>query len=171
MRIALSGAHGTGKTTGVFELAVKYKKETKNQSVTVLTENASHSPLPINKGTTKYSQYWIFCDQLRKEIELDSKYNIIICDRTIIDPIAYTSVSLPHEIEFIQSMKDFAINYLSTYDQIIFKKIETNDYHFNDGIRDYKDKSYRKQVEDKLLEIYDELYTKKPELRERFIIS
>lgn len=155
MLIAFSGTHGTGKTTSVYNSIVNYKMSNPSKSVIALQELASESPFKINKETNEESQLWIFSNQMSKELEKTTKYNIVVSDRTIVDAIAYTDVAGFHDLA--NAMKEIAKIYISRYDKITFKTIRNNDYHFADGIRDGRDKEYRKSIETSLLKIYDEL--------------
>ena len=150
--IAYSGTHGTGKTTSVLETAQRFKKECPDKTVGVLMENIAKCPFPINGNTTDKSQLWIFSNQLQCELEMMGKYDVLISDRTIVDCIAYTRyagfVALADGMELIAS-KHFAV-----YNKIVFKKTETNSYHFEDGFRDGKNDKFRTDIEQILLETY-----------------
>lgn len=158
-KIFFTGSHGTGKTTCVFDLATKLKIKFPNKTITVLYENAKHNPLKLlNKNTTPLSQMWIFCNQLQNELKLSTEYDIIIGDRTIIDPISYSIQSGFYELA--DSMKQMALQFINTYDLIYFKTIEKNDYLFHDGVRDSTDLEYRQKIENTLKNIYEELLEK-----------
>jgi len=155
MKIAFSGTHGTGKTTSVFELATKFKKDNTDKTVGIIAETARRCPLPINKDSTEMSQLWIFAEQMKFEIEYCEWYDIVICDRSIIDSIAYTYVGGYYELA--NRKLETAKSFMNTYDKIIFKTIKSNNYIYDDGIRDSKDLDYRKKIEDKMLELYQKL--------------
>lgn len=151
MKIAYTGAQGTGKTTSVYNSLLEYKKNNKDKRVTLVIEVASESPFPINRKTTRESQTWIFTSQIKEELEKTNKYDIVVCDRTICDCIAYSMWAgfddLAHQ------MIEFAKGYINTYDIIYFKKIENNNYNFSDGIRDTNDE-YRQKMEDLMIDVY-----------------
>ena len=151
MKIAFTGTHGTGKTTAVYDLASQLKKEHPDKSVGIIMEIARHCPLPINKNATRKSQIWMFTHQVQLEISYQISYDIVICDRSIFDVIAYTKLGGYHELS--SSLESIAYQYMDTYDEIIFKKAENNQFCFPDGVRDM-DNEFRMKVEETLIEIY-----------------
>jgi nicotinamide riboside kinase len=154
MKIAYTGSHGTGKTTKAFTKALEYKKTT-NYNIFVLQEIARYSPFPINKISTEMSQLWIFSEQLRQELELSTKYDLIICDRTILDTLAYC-VYLRYD-SLVEQLKPFVFQYLNTYDKIIYSEPDDN-YLIADGIRDI-DKTFRDKIDQNLKALYKEGYS------------
>ena len=153
-KISFTGTHGTGKTTSVFETALLLKKHFPKETIEVFMENAKYSPLPINKNTTFDSQLWIFTNQIQKEIELMSKSSILVTDRTCVDSIAYTC--LAGHSNLANAKMNLAHFHIQTYNLIYFKRAQTNQYCFADGLRVGDDDSFRMGIELKL----DELYTK-----------
>ena len=161
-KIAFTGTHGVGKTTAVFYYIASLKCKYQNKRIINLNENAAHSPLPINKTTTVESQQWIFCDQLAKEIALTSKYDLLVCDRTICDSIAYsraTGIATNRQdlLDFADYQYEFAKTFIKSYDYIVFKQIDTNNYWYKDGVRDVNDLSYRELVQIELKKVYDNM--------------
>ena len=90
-KISLTGTAGTGKSTDVFRIIPILKHTYPSKRVINLNENAAHSPYKINKETTFESQLWIFTNQIQSELKLQSMYDILVCDRTLVDAIAYSS--------------------------------------------------------------------------------
>lgn len=157
MKISFTGTHGTGKTTSVYETAYKMKIMYPNKKISILTDTARKCPFSIsNKNLIEKRQIWIFCNQLINETDLDSKCDILITDRTIIDSIAYTIVFGKHELANI--LLEIAKYYINSYDKIIFKTIENNDYLFKEGEeRDVEDLEYRRKVQSELIRLYESL--------------
>ncbi len=87
MKIAFLGTHGVGKTTLCFELAAALKRL--DQSVDIVKEVARRCPLPINRDTTRDAQLWILHNQIAEEIALEPAYDVIVCDRAVLDNYAY----------------------------------------------------------------------------------
>ncbi len=87
MKIAFMGSHGVGKTTLCFELAACLKRL--DLSVDLVKEIARRCPLPINRDTTRDAQQWILHTQIAEEIALAQGYEIIVCDRALLDNYAY----------------------------------------------------------------------------------
>lgn len=87
MKIAFMGTHGVGKTTLCYELAAALKRL--DRSVDLVKEVARRCPLPINRDTTTDAQEWILHTQIAEEIGLAPHFDIIVCDRAVLDNYAY----------------------------------------------------------------------------------
>ena len=87
MKIAFVGTHGVGKTTLSYELAALLKK--RGLDVELVKEVARTSPLPINRETSRLAQLWILHTQIAREIELEARHQIVVCDRSVLDNYAY----------------------------------------------------------------------------------
>jgi len=168
IKIAYSGTHGCGKTTAVYNEAYRKKLEEKNKVINVLTEVARESPFPINKSTTIDSEKWIFFTQLKRELEEENNCDILICDRTILDVLAYCKVSGFDSL--VSLLYPTACDHLKTYDKIYFLSLENNNYHFSDGIRD-EDILYRKDIELVLLDLYEDASKQIPCWNKKFFIT
>ena len=131
------------------------KIENPYKSLTVLAENAKHSPLPINKITTPESQLWIFSNQLQSEIYLTCNYDIVVCDRTVVDAIAYSRYAGFNKLA--DSLIKVAKFHINSYNKIIFKTYKNNDYFYSDGVRAAGDDEFRKSVSDILYDTYQYL--------------
>lgn len=153
MKIAFTGTHGTGKTTSMFNYAYMAKVENPTKKVEVFHENAAKAPKNlINKSGTEESQIWIFTNQIRTEIELTSMYDIVICDRTCFDSIAY-GIYMGFE-NLANTMFELALKHLPSYNKIFFKSIQKNNHLYKCEHRDITDLDYRQKVEDILLKLY-----------------
>lgn len=161
MKIAYSGTQGTGKSYSTYEHALKFKLEHPLKTVIAVSEVATESPFPINKESTIDTQLWIFSNQISKELEYKSNYEIVICDRTICDCLAYSIANGFYDL--VQTMIPLSKYWLSTYDQIYVKLMDNNAYNFPDGVRD-TDELFRRDVENSLLKLYDELEYPKNQL-------
>lgn len=87
MKIAFIGTHGTGKTTLAHELVYKLRKS--GIDANFLGEIARDCPFPLNENTTKKSQVWIILNQIIRELEEEEKAEILVCDRSALDPYIY----------------------------------------------------------------------------------
>jgi nicotinamide riboside kinase len=87
LKVAFVGTHGVGKTTLCFELAAQLKRL--DLGVDIVKEVARRCPLPINERTTYDAQAWILHTQIAEEIEAAANYEIVICDRSVLDNYAY----------------------------------------------------------------------------------
>jgi thymidylate kinase len=155
MKIAYTGSQGTGKTTAVYDLAHTLKLKNPTKKVGIFYDATRRAPA-FNKTATVNSQLWLFCYRIQEEIKMCKEYDILICDRTVFDSIAYcyyfNFTKLADEsLHFAKEL------FLKTYDEIIFRTIKHNNYLANDGIRDTKDLDYRQKIEDILLDMYKKL--------------
>lgn len=152
--IAVSGTHGTGKTTLALSLAVEIKKNHPKKTVGVLTENAIDCPFPLNKESTLLGTVlWLVTNQFQRELEASLKYDLVVSDRCVLDPIAY-GVVLFGENDVTRGMIQMAkVYYGEAYTEIRFQHMATNNYCFVDGLRDV-DHEFRKKVEKELLRLH-----------------
>ena len=152
MKIAFSGTHGTGKTTSVFKEAIKYKIDNPGCTVGIMQEMTQGCPYSINSPDEK-AQLWIFSNQLKSELTMSSLYDCLICDRTLIDNIAYSMYfELGVGIDCFAMIK----SYMKSYDKIYFKLSKNNPYHHDDGFRG-DGGEYRDGVEEKIKYLYTSL--------------
>ena len=86
-KIAFIGSHGVGKTTLCYGLAARLK--TLDISLDVVNEVARRCPLPINRETTFAAQAWILHTQIAEEVVAASRYDLVICDRSVLDNFVY----------------------------------------------------------------------------------
>jgi len=87
MKIAFMGSHGVGKTTLCFDVASRLKRL--DMGVDLVKEVARACPLPINKDTTVEAQSWILHSQITEEIAASYRYEVVVCDRSVLDNYAY----------------------------------------------------------------------------------
>ncbi|MBX3132451.1 MAG: ATP-binding protein [Gemmatimonadaceae bacterium] len=87
LKIAFVGTHGVGKTTLCFDLAAHLKRL--DLGVDLVKEVARRCPLPINEETTLDAQAWILHTQVAEEIAALSLYEVVVCDRSVLDNYAY----------------------------------------------------------------------------------
>ena len=87
LKVAFVGTHGVGKTTLCFDLASQLKRL--DLGVDLVKEVARRCPLPINEETTLDAQAWILHTQIAEEIAAEAMYEVVICDRSVLDNYAY----------------------------------------------------------------------------------
>lgn len=87
LKVAFVGTHGVGKTTLCFDLAAQLKRL--DLGVDIVKEVARRCPLPINEETTLDAQAWILHTQIAEEIEAAAQYEVVVCDRSVLDNYAY----------------------------------------------------------------------------------
>lgn len=87
LKLAFVGSHGVGKTTLCFDLASQLKRL--DLGVELVKEVARRCPLPINEETTADAQAWILHTQIAEEIAAAAIYEVVVCDRSVLDNYAY----------------------------------------------------------------------------------
>lgn len=87
LKLAFVGSHGVGKTTLCFDLASQLKRL--DFGVDLVKEVARRCPLPINEETTPDAQAWILHTQMAEEIAAAATYEVVVCDRSVLDNYAY----------------------------------------------------------------------------------
>lgn len=147
--IAFSGTHGVGKSTQAYYLAAKLKINGYN--VAVIDELARECPLKINKDAGELTQFWIIASQMKREIEMMSKYDYIISDRSVFDTLAYGVTLGLFEYSEMSSIQ----KYIKTYYKDIFVLDPTEfSYQVSDGVRDM-DEDFRMDVHNNLIKLYN----------------
>ncbi len=152
--IAVSGTHGTSKSTIAYSLASFLKKQGKN--VIVLNELARECPLPINQEAGDWTQVWVICSQITKEIEMVNNYEYIITDRSVLDAYCYGKVLGSSTLGWTC---DYLLPFLVAHIKNHYKKLYLLDppsFNFNieDGVRDTNDK-FRLDVHNELTNVLD----------------
>jgi thymidylate kinase len=109
LKIAFIGTHGVGKTTLCFDLAARLKRL--DLSVDLVKEVARRCPLPINQETTFDAQAWIFHTQIAEEINASSKFEAVICDRSVLDNYAYLVHRVGERPEFEATLTEWIRSY------------------------------------------------------------
>ena len=87
LKLAFVGSHGVGKTTLCFDLASQLKRL--DLGVELVKEVARRCPLPINEETTLDAQAWILHTQIAEEMAAAATYEVVVCDRSVLDNYAY----------------------------------------------------------------------------------
>ncbi|MBI4116505.1 ATP-binding protein [Candidatus Pacearchaeota archaeon] len=127
-KIAFIGTHGTGKTTLVNEIVFNLKKRGVN--ALAFEEIARSCPLPINENAVRETQLWIIARQISTEIEKERNYELVVCDRSILDTYCYHEYFFGRE----KSWELLIQSYMKSYDKLIFVPIK-NGFLNEDGVR------------------------------------
>ena len=127
LKIAFVGTHGVGKTTLCFDLASQLKRL--DLGVELVKEVARRCPLPINEDTTVDAQGWILHTQIAEEMEAAANYEVVVCDRSVLDNYAYLVARAGRR----PSLDPMVGDWIRTYDAL-FKVPVLNAPSF-DGIR------------------------------------
>jgi len=113
MKIAFVGSHGVGKTTLCFDLAAQLKRRGVN--VDMVKEVARHSPLPVNRKTSREAQLWILTTQVAEEIRASAHSDVVVCDRAALDNYAYFFLACGRDL----AVEKFVEMWMKTYDLLI----------------------------------------------------
>ncbi|HET7828995.1 MAG TPA: AAA family ATPase [Candidatus Limnocylindrales bacterium] len=86
-KIAFIGSHGIRKTTALLAFAAEVQRA--GRSVELGREVVRDNPLGINEGATGEAQLWVLVSQVRQELELARKADVLATDRGVMDNYAY----------------------------------------------------------------------------------
>jgi len=145
--IGIMGAHGTGKSTLAWQLAQTYKR-CKGDTIRMVTEVARRCPFAVNRDTSEEAQAWIFHMQMISEIEACARAEIVICDRTVWDSLAYAQAAGFDDL--VDACMLEAIRWSDRYTEICFLRPIPGRLQA-DGFRD-PDPAFQKQIDEILAE-------------------
>ena len=86
-KVAFVGSHGIRKTTAAHGFASALQRA--GRSVEYGREVVRDNPLGINEGATGEAQLWVLVSQIRQELELAPKAEVLVLDRGVMDNFAY----------------------------------------------------------------------------------
>lgn len=112
LKVAFVGTHGVGKTTLCFDLASQLKRL--DLGVDIVKEVARRCPLPINEETTLDAQAWILHSQVAEEIAAQALYEVVICDRSVLDNYAYLVARIGRR----PALDALVADWITTYDAL-----------------------------------------------------
>ncbi len=141
-KLAFVGSHGVGKTTLCYGLAARLKAA--DISLDVVGETARRCPLPINRNTTLAAQGWILHTQIAEEILASARYEVVICDRSVLDNYVYLLLSAGPQPIF----KTLVDSWIGTYDLLVQVPIIAE--HRPDGLRS-TDPAFQDAVDERLI--------------------
>jgi len=144
LKIAFIGTHGTGKTTLCYHLTAELKKQGFN--ATMITELARKCPFPINKDTNEKTPMWLMTAQISEELSGSHTHDIVVCDRSILDPYVYALISGVHHPLF----EHLVDQWINSYDLLF--KVPVNYDLVDDGVR-AMDPEFQQDVDEKMNEI------------------
>jgi len=127
LKVAFVGTHGVGKTTLCFDLAAQLKRL--DLGVELVKEVARRCPLPINEQTTPDAQAWILHTQIAEELAAAASYEVVICDRSVLDNYAYLVARIGRRRELDALVE----SWLGTYNALF--KVPVLDAPSFDGTR------------------------------------
>ena len=126
-KLALVGTHGVGKTTLCFGLAARLKA--RDLSLEVVHEVARRCPLAINESTSLEAQSWILHTQIAEELLAQSRYDVVLCDRGVVDNYAYLKLACGD----VPLLDHLVSGWMQTYDDVVL--VPVLDHVSADGTR------------------------------------
>ena len=183
MKIAITGSHGTGKTTLINELLKKINSKEDGMKVgitgshgtrkTTLTKHlagrqrykllpeaprqALQLGFPINENTPIETELWIFGKQLEMELVARDNY---IADKCFIDLLAYAIFIFKGNTGFIKVLTEISKKASKNYDYVIY--LPSGEFPIeDDGVRS-TDPKFQKDIDSiiiRLLKDFEIKYT------------
>jgi len=146
-KIAVTGTHGSGKTTLCHQVCALLKE--KQINTTVIEEKARSCPFPINEAATTDTEVWMIHTQIRAELEAKAKkYQAAVIDRCALDAIVYWhDRNTPHP--YFDLLQRAAMQWVATeYDMIVLVEPSSDTDEFAvDAVRD-SGIDYRNRIRD-----------------------
>jgi len=140
-KVAFVGSHGSRKTTAVHAFANTMQRA--GRSVEHGREVVRDNPLGINEGATGEAQLWVLTSQIRQELTLSRRSEVLVLDRGVMDNFAYYLRACGGEDPF--SVEPLVRAWSATYDMVVrlLPDIDLRD----DGVRSTSDE-FRSDIED-----------------------
>lgn len=139
-KIAFIGSHGIRKTSALLAFAATVQRA--GRSVELGREVVRDNPLGINERATGEAQLWVLVSQIRQELELARKADVLATDRGVMDNYAYYLRANGGTDRF--SVEPLVRRWSETYDLVVrlLPDIELQ----ADGVRSTND-AFRDEVE------------------------
>jgi nicotinamide riboside kinase len=114
-KIAFVGSHGIRKTTAAHGFAAVVQRA--GRSVEYGREVVRDNPLGFNEGATGEAQLWVLVSQVRQELELAPKAEVLVLDRGVMDNFAYYLRACQGEDRF--EVEPLVRRWSATYDLVV----------------------------------------------------
>jgi nicotinamide riboside kinase len=114
-KIAFIGSHGIRKTTAAHAFAGTVQRA--GRSVEFAREVVRDNPLGINESATGEAQLWVLMSQIRQELELAPKAQVLVTDRAAMDNHAYYLRACAGEDRF--AVTPLVTAWAATYDVVV----------------------------------------------------
>ena len=139
-KVAFIGSHGIRKTSAVLAFAATVQRA--GCSAELAREVVRDNPLGINEGATGEAQLWVLVSQIRQELELARKADVLVTDRGVMDNYAYYLRACGGADRY--AVEGLVRSWSGTYDLVVrlLPDIELQP----DGVRSTND-SFREEVE------------------------
>jgi nicotinamide riboside kinase len=139
-KVAFIGSHGIRKTTALLAFAAEVQRA--GRSVELGREVVRDNPLGINEGATGEAQLWVLVSQVRQELELARKADVLVTDRGVMDNFAYYLRACGGSDEY--AVEPLVRRWSRTYDLVV--RLLPDVALQADGVRSTND-AFRDEVE------------------------
>ena len=154
MVISVTGTHGTGKTTLAYNICTFLKK--KGVNTVVLDELARECRFPINEEAIDETHAWLIASQIKKELDLMLGYEVIIADRSVLDPYVYGLSKVFKGSANFKLLKPYCVAHIKKYYGRIYMLNPTAfNYCEVDGVRS-TDLKWRSEVHKLFVKTFNE---------------
>jgi nicotinamide riboside kinase len=140
VKVAFIGSHGIRKTSALLAFAAEVQRA--GRSVELGREVVRDNPLGINEGATGEAQLWVLVSQIRQELELARKADVLATDRGVMDNYAYYLRSCEGEDRY--EVYPLVRRWSATYDLVV--RLLPDVALQADGVRSTND-AFRDEVE------------------------
>ena len=139
-KVAFIGSHGIRKTTAALSFASVMQRA--GRSVEFAREVVRDNPLGINEGATGEAQLWVIVSQIRQELQLAQKADVLVLDRGVMDNFAYYLRACGGEDLF--DVGPLVTRWSASYDMVV--RLRPDIALRSDGVRSTSD-SFRDEIE------------------------
>ena len=120
--VAISGSHGSGKSTLCHEVVAELKK--RGHRAGMVTESARSSHYLIAGCKSPEMHMEVLCQHVLNEVRAARMYSPVVCDRSVFDCLAYARLRFPLEFErrdnfFLNTIENFAHDYWQNYSLVL----------------------------------------------------
>lgn len=144
-KIAFIGSHSVRKTNAVHSLAGAVGRS--GRSVEVGREVVRFSPMGMNERATPEAQLWVIMAQIREELELRSRADVLVLDRAVVDNFAYFLRATKGHDPF--DVTPLVARWSATYD--LYVRLRPDTPLVADGVRSTNER-FRNEIE-KILDL------------------
>jgi hypothetical protein len=133
IKICIIGSHGLGKSTSVLKCAHELKKLYHTKSIGVINENVKEVTRLTKELNNSNFQKLGILDYVKKELESEGLYDILVSDRTAFDILVY---GLYFNVEIPTEYQELAMSNLNTFTKVIFLRPDNYEQAIiDDGFR------------------------------------
>lgn len=150
-KIAFIGSHGIRKSTACLAFGATVQRA--GRSVELAREVVRDNPLGLNEAATGEAQLWVLMSQIRQELELARKADVLVTDRGVMDNYAYYLRACGGRDRF--SVEPLVRAWSMTYDLVVWLQpdlplepdgVRSTDTRFRDEVEAILDRTLNDHV-------------------------